>query len=418
MISTEIEKEKCILIGVITRQQSREQVDEYLEELAFLAETAGAVCVRCFTQTLDHPDSRTFVGTGKIEEIHGFVRDQEIDMIIFDDELAPSQLRNLERIFNEEEKKKVKILDRSNLILDIFASRARTSHARTQVELAQYEYLLPRLTRMWSHLERQKGGIGMRGPGEQEIETDRRIVRDRIALLKKQLEIIDKQKVTQRSNRGDMVRVALVGYTNVGKSTLMSMLSKSDVFAENKLFATLDTTVRKVVLNNLPFLLTDTVGFIRKLPHQLIESFKSTLDETRESDLLIHVVDISHPQFEDHYRVVNETLQEIGSGDKPTIVVFNKIDAFTYTPKPADDLSEATTINWSLDDWRKTWMARLEGQNVLFISAIRKDGMDQLRSILYKRVRNIHMERYPYTPTPYWDESQWEEAEDRASEKE
>lgn len=416
MISTEKPKENCILIGLITRQQSREQVDEYLAELAFLAETAGANCIKRFTQVLDHPDSRTFVGSGKIEEIKLYVHEKEVDMIIFDDELAPSQLRNLERIFNEEDKEKIKILDRSNLILDIFASRARTSHARTQVELAQYEYMLPRLTRMWSHLERQKGGIGMRGPGEQEIETDRRIVRDRISLLKKQLQIIDKQKATQRSNRGEMVRVALVGYTNVGKSTLMTRLSKSEVFAENKLFATLDTTVRKVVMNNLPFLLTDTVGFIRKLPHQLIESFKSTLDETRESDLLIHVVDISHPQFEDHFNVVNETLQEIGSGDKPMIIVFNKVDAFKYTPKAEDDLTEVTEENWSLEDWKKTWMARLEGQDVLFISAIRKDGMDLLRQILFKRVRNIHMERYPYTPTPYWDENQWQQADDEASE--
>jgi GTPase len=416
LISTEKPKENCILIGLITRQQSREQVDEYLSELAFLAETAGANCIKRFTQVLDHPDSRTFVGSGKIEEIKLYVQEKEVDMIIFDDELAPSQLRNLERMFNEEDKEKIKILDRSNLILDIFASRARTSHARTQVELAQYEYMLPRLTRMWSHLERQKGGIGMRGPGEQEIETDRRIVRDRISLLKKQLQIIDKQKATQRSNRGEMVRVALVGYTNVGKSTLMTRLSKSEVFAENKLFATLDTTVRKVVMNNLPFLLTDTVGFIRKLPHQLIESFKSTLDETRESDLLIHVVDISHPQFEDHFNVVNETLQEIGSGDKPMIVVFNKVDAFKYTPKADDDLTEVTEENWSLEDWKKTWMARLEGQDVLFISAIRKDGMELLRQILFKRVRNIHMERYPYTPTPYWDENQWQEADDQASE--
>jgi GTP-binding protein HflX len=416
LISTEIPKENCILIGIVTRQQSREQVDEYLAELAFLAETAGANCIKQFTQVLDHADSRTFVGSGKIEEIKSYVLEKEVDMIIFDDELAPSQLRNLEKIFNEDDKKKIKILDRNNLILDIFASRARTSNARTQVELAQYEYMLPRLTRMWSHLERQKGGIGMRGPGEQEIETDRRIVRDRISLLKKQLQIIDKQKSTQRSNRGEMVRVALVGYTNVGKSTLMTRLSKSEVFAENKLFATLDTTVRKVVMNNLPFLLTDTVGFIRKLPHQLIESFKSTLDETREADLLIHVVDISHPQFEDHFKVVNETLQEIGSGDKPMIIVFNKVDAFKYTPKAEDDLTEVTQENWSLDVWKKTWMARLEGQDVLFISAIRKDGMDLLRQILFKRVRNIHMERYPYTPTPYWDESQWQQSEDEAAE--
>ncbi|MFM7729417.1 MAG: GTPase HflX, partial [Flavobacteriales bacterium] len=328
-VSTEKKQETCILIGLVTRDQTREQLVEYLDELAFLAETANARCLKRFSQNLDRPDSRTFVGSGKLQEIMDFVREHKPDSIIFDDELAPSQLRNLETAFKELE---VKILDRNNLILDIFAARARTAHAKKQVELAQYEYLLPRLTRMWSHLEKQRGGIGMRGPGEQEIETDRRIVRDRIAFLKEQLREIDKQMATQRSNRGAMVRVALVGYTNVGKSTIMNMISKSDVFAENKLFATLDTTGRKVVLQNLPFLMTDTVGFIRKLPHQLIESFKSTLDETRESDLLVHVVDVAHPNFEEHFRVVNETLKEIGVSDKPMLVVFNKVDAYRYTP--------------------------------------------------------------------------------------
>jgi GTP-binding protein HflX len=329
-VSTSDEQETCILVGIVTKTQSRELLEEYLDELAFLAETANAKCLKRFTQNLERPDSRTFVGSGKLNEIKSFVQENKPSMIIFDDELAPSQLRNIEGEFKETG---VKILDRNNLILDIFASRARTAHAKKQVELAQYEYLLPRLTRMWSHLEKQRGGIGMRGPGEQEIETDRRIVRDRIAFLKEQLKEIDRQMATQRGNRGALVRVALVGYTNVGKSTLMNLLSKSDVFAENKLFATLDTTVRKVVVQNLPFLLTDTVGFIRKLPHQLIESFKSTLDETREADLLVHVVDISHPQFEDHFSVVNETLKEIGVGDKPMLVVFNKVDAFTFIKK-------------------------------------------------------------------------------------
>ncbi|MFY8137095.1 MAG: GTPase HflX, partial [Flavobacteriales bacterium] len=356
LFETAKKQETCVLVGIITKQQSRDLLEEYLDELAFLALTANAVCLKRFTQSLDHPDSRTFVGSGKLNEIKEYVEEHKPDMIIFDDELSPSQLRNLEKEFKD---KGVKVLDRNNLILDIFASRARTAHAKTQVELAQYEYMLPRLTRMWTHLEKQRGGIGMRGPGEQEIETDRRIVRDRIARLKEELKEIDKQKAIQRGNRGALVRVALVGYTNVGKSTIMNVLSKSDVFAENKLFATLDTTVRKVVLKNLPFLLSDTVGFIRKLPHQLIESFKSTLDETREADLLVHVVDISHPQFEDHFNVVNETLREIGSGDKPTIVVFNKIDAYQHVPKAEDDLTPATKENITLEELKKSWMAKM-----------------------------------------------------------
>ena len=393
MIDTAKKQETCILVGIVTKQQSRELLDEYLDELAFLALTANAVCLKRFTQNLDHPDSRTFVGSGKLNEIKAYVDEYKPDMIIFDDELAPSQIRNLEKEFKE---KGVKILDRNNLILDIFASRARTAHSKTQVELAQYQYMLPRLTRMWTHLEKQRGGIGMRGPGEQEIETDRRIVRDRIAKLKEDLKEIDKQKSIQRSNRGAMVRVALVGYTNVGKSTLMNVLSKSDVFAENKLFATLDTTVRKVVLKNLPFLLSDTVGFIRKLPHQLIESFKSTLDETREADLLVHVVDISHPQFEDHYNVVNTTLQEIGSGDKPTIIVFNKIDAYKHVEKDEDDLSPMTRENITLEELKKSWMAKIPDHDVIFISAIEKSNMEQFRDLLYERVREIHITRFPY----------------------
>jgi len=393
MIDTAKKQETCILVGIVTKQQSRELLDEYLDELAFLALTANAVCLKRFTQNLDHPDSRTFVGSGKLNEIKAYVDEYKPDMIIFDDELAPSQIRNLEKEFKE---KGVKILDRNNLILDIFASRARTAHSKTQVELAQYQYMLPRLTRMWTHLEKQRGGIGMRGPGEQEIETDRRIVRDRIAKLKEDLKEIDKQKSIQRSNRGAMVRVALVGYTNVGKSTLMNVLSKSDVFAENKLFATLDTTVRKVVLKNLPFLLSDTVGFIRKLPHQLIESFKSTLDETREADLLVHVVDISHPQFEDHFNVVNSTLQEIGSGDKPTIIVFNKIDAYKHVEKDEDDLSPMTRENITLEELKKSWMAKIPEHDVIFISAIEKSNMEQFRDLLYERVREIHITRFPY----------------------
>lgn len=393
LIETSAKQETCILVGLVTRQQSKEQLEEYLDELAFLAETANALCLKRFTQSLDHADSRTFVGSGKLAEIKAFVEEHKPSMIIFDDELAPSQLRNLEKEFKELE---VKILDRNNLILDIFAGRARTAHAKTQVELAQYEYMLPRLTRMWTHLEKQRGGIGMRGPGEQEIETDRRIVRDRISKLKKELQEIDRQKAIQRSNRGALVRVALVGYTNVGKSTLMNVLSKSDVFAENKLFATLDTTVRKVVLKNLPFLLSDTVGFIRKLPHQLIESFKSTLDETREADLLLHVVDIAHPQFEDHFNVVNTTLKEIGSGDKPVIIVFNKIDAYRHTPKAEDDLTPATKENITLPELKKTWMARLGERDVVFISAQERANLEEFRDLLYERVREIHITRFPY----------------------
>ncbi|MEY3598996.1 MAG: GTPase HflX [Bacteroidota bacterium] len=376
LTSTSKPQETCVLVGIITQSQNRALLEEYLDELAFLAETAHAHTLERFTQSMAHPDSRTFVGSGKIEEIKTYVHENDVDMVIFDDELAPSQLRNLEQIFNIEDKK-VKILDRNNLILDIFASRARTAHAKVQVELAQYQYLLPRLTRMWSHLERQKGGIGMRGPGEQEIETDRRIVRDRISFLKKELEVIDRQKKTQRSNRGNIPRVALVGYTNVGKSTLMNVLSKSDVFAENKLFATLDTTVRKIVLENHPFLLTDTVGFIRKLPHDLIESFKSTLDEVRESDILIHVVDLSHQQFEDHIRVVNDTLKDIQCGDKKMLLLFNKIDAF-HPEHDEASLEEPMSKEETMAYLKKTWMAKMQS-DVLFISAQNKINLEELR---------------------------------------
>ena len=360
-----------------------------MDELEFLADTAGAQVYKRFTQKLDQPNPRTFVGKGKLEEINTYAQENDIDTIIFDDELTPSQLKNLEKELDR------KIIDRTNLILDIFAQRAQTSYARTQVELAQYEYLLPRLTRMWTHLERQKGGIGLRGPGETEIETDRRIIRDRISLLKEKLKAIDKQMSTQRNNRGKLVRVALVGYTNVGKSSLMNILSKSDVFAENKLFATLDTTVRKVVIGNLPFLLTDTVGFIRKLPTQLVESFKSTLDEVREADLLIHVVDISHPSFEDHINSVNIILAEISSGDKPTIMVFNKIDNFSYEKKDEDDLTPITKRNYSLDDWKKTWMAKSKYPSV-FISALTKENYEELKKIIYNQVKEIHTQRFPY----------------------
>jgi GTP-binding protein HflX len=364
-------QETCVLVGIVNKRQNIDVLTEYLDELAFLATTADAFCVKRYWQSLDHPDNRTFVGSGKIEEIKIFVFENGVDMVIFDDELSPSQLRNLENLFNDDDHK-VKILDRNNLILDIFAARAQTAHAKVQVELAQYEYLLPRLTRMWTHLERQKGGIGMRGPGELQIETDRRIIRDRIAKLKEDLKIIDRQKTTQRGNRGAMVRVALVGYTNVGKSTIMNMMSKSEVLAENKLFATLDTTVRKVVVRNLPLLLTDTVGFIRKLPHQLIESFKSTLDEVREADLLVHIVDISHPQFEDHHKVVMETLQEIGAGDKPMILAFNKIDAYSFIEKEEDDLTPKTIENYSLEELEESWMSRMGSEDVVFMSAAKK----------------------------------------------
>lgn len=381
--------EKAILIGLITQHQDEEKLNEYMDELEFLTHTAGAEVYKRFTQKLDQPNSRTFVGRGKLEEINMYAKENEIDTIIFDDELTPSQLKNIEKELDR------KIIDRTNLILDIFAQRAETSYARTQVELAQYEYLLPRLTRMWTHLERQKGGIGLRGPGETEIETDRRIIRDRISLLKEKLKSIDKQMSTQRNNRGKLVRVAWVGYTNVGKSTLMNVLSKSDVFAENKLFATLDTTVRKVVIGNLPFLLTDTVGFIRKLPTQLVESFKSTLDEVRESDLLIHVVDISHPSFEDHIHSVNTILAEIGAADKPMIMVFNKIDNFSYERKDEDDLTPITKRNYSLEDWKKTWMAKSKYPSV-FISALTKENFEELKKIIYNQVKDIHMQRFPY----------------------
>ena len=387
LIPTEKPQETCVLVGLVSGRTRREQAEEYLDELAFLAETANAITRKTFVQSLDHPDVRTFIGSGKVQEIKEYVEEHDIDMLIFDDELSPTQLRNLEKEIPER-----KILDRPNLILDIFASRARPAHAKTQVELAQYQYLLPRLTNMWTHLSKQKGGIGMKGPGETEIETDRRIVRDRIAHLREELAAIDKQLVTQRGNRGALVRVALVGYTNVGKSTLMTLLSKSDVFAENKLFATLDTTVRKVVIGNLPFLLTDTVGFIRKLPHQLIESFKSTLDETRESDLLLHVVDISHPQFEDHIAVVEKTLGEIGSADKPTVLVFNKIDRLVEEPfgPTAEEQMEAIR-----ERFERT------GRAVAFISAHERTGLDPLRDLLYTQVRTIHEVRYPYNSFLY-----------------
>ena len=383
-------KEKAILIGLITPDLKAEQVYEYLDELSFLAKTAGARPVRNFTQKLKHPDNKTFLGKGKIEEVRKYVEEECIDIIIFDDDLTPSQIRNIEKIFLE-----CKILDRSNLILDIFASRAQTAQARTQVELAQYEYLLPRLTRMWTHLERQKGGIGMRGPGETQIETDRRIIKDKIALLKNKLDKIDKQSLTRRKGRADMIRVALVGYTNAGKSTLMNKLSKSEIFAENKLFATLDTTVRKVVIQNLPFLLSDTVGFIRKLPHQLVESFKSTLDEVRESDLLIHIVDISNPSFEDQIDIVNKTISEIGAENKPTILVFNKIDAYSFILKDEDDLTEFKKENRSLEYLKDTWMNNLEVDS-MFISALDKTNFNSLKDMLYDRIKDLHVKRYPY----------------------
>ncbi len=381
--------ERSVLVGLITRDQNEEKLNEYLEELEFLAFTAGASVEKKFTQKMTQPDPKTFVGSGKAEEIREYVKANEIGTVIFDDELSPSQLKNLERELE------VKIIDRTNLILDIFAQRAQTSYARTQVELAQYEYLLPRLTRMWTHLERQRGGIGMRGPGETEIETDRRIIRDRISLLKEKLKSIDKQMTTQRQNRGKMVRVALVGYTNVGKSTLMNSLSKSEVFAENKLFATLDTTVRKVVIGNLPFLLTDTVGFIRKLPTQLVESFKSTLDEVREADLLIHVVDISHESFEDHIDSVNQILMEINAHQKPMIMVFNKIDAFAYEQKSEDDLTPFTRKNISLEEWMKTWMAKSKHPTV-FVSALTKENFPEMKKLIYDEVHRIHISRFPY----------------------
>ncbi|RLD29061.1 MAG: GTPase HflX [Bacteroidetes bacterium] len=386
----EIEYEKVVLIGLITRLQDEEKSQEYLDELEFLAYTAGGEVVKRFTQKMEMPNPKTFIGTGKIEEVREFVDVNNIRTAIFDDELSPGQQRNIEKILE------CKIIDRTNLILDIFAQRAQTSYARTQVELAQYEYLLPRLTGMWTHLERQRGGIGMRGPGETEIETDRRIVRDRISLLKKKLVSIDKQMAVQRGNRGALVRVALVGYTNVGKSTLMNVISKSKVFAENKLFATLDTTVRKVVIGNLPFLLSDTVGFIRKLPTQLVESFKSTLDEVREADLLLHVVDISHPSFEHHIASVNSILEEIVGDEKPTLMVFNKIDAYVPDVISEDDLvTLKTKVHYTLEEWKQTWMNHENG-GAIFISALKKDNLNEFRKTLYQKVRKIHVTRFPY----------------------
>jgi GTPase len=392
MIETSVRKETAILIGVATRNQYDEQVREYLDELAFLVDTAGGLPVKKFIQKLDFPDPRTYVGKGKLEEISAYMQSHPADMIVFDDELTPSQIRNIDQVLN------CKILDRNNLILDIFARRAKTSHARAQVELAQCEYLLPRLTRMWTHLEKQRGGIGLRGPGEQEIETDRRILRYRISLLKKKLEEIDRQKATQRKNRRGMVRVSLVGYSNVGKSTIMNLLSKSSVFAEDKLFATLDTTVRKMVINELSFLISDTVGFIRKLPHTLVESFKSTLDEVREADLLVHIVDISHPGFEEQIDVVRQTLADIGASDKPTIMLFNKIDAYSFIQKEADDLSHETRQNLSLKDMENTWMARTNVPS-LFISATERTNIENLREVIYQEVRKIRIKRYPSMDT-------------------
>ena len=399
-IKTSQSSERTILVGLITPDVSETQAEEYLDELAFLSETAGAEPVARFLQRLDTPNPATFVGKGKLDEIAEYVSAHEVGLAIFDDELAPNQLRNIERQLG------IRILDRTSLILDIFATRAQTAHAKTQVEMAQYQYMLPRLTRLWTHLERQRGGnIGLRGPGETQLETDRRIILRKISQLKEQLKKIDKQKSVQRQNRGKMVRVALVGYTNVGKSTLMNVLAKSDIFAENKLFATLDTTVRKVVLGNLPFLLADTVGFIRKLPTQLVESFKSTLDEVRESDLILHVVDISHPEFEDQIAVVTETLREINAlGDKPQILVFNKIDAYQHIPKDPDDLTPATKLNRTREELEKSWMARL-GNDCTFISARTGEGMDELRRLLYERVKEIHIQRYPYNDFLYQDYS-------------
>jgi len=389
LFDTSIKPERAVLVGIIQPHETEELEREYLEELAFLVETAGGITEKTFVQKVNKPDRATFVGTGKLEEIQAYVQSEEIDIVVFDDELTPSQLRNIEREL------KVKILDRSNLILDIFARRAQTAQARTQVELAQLQYLLPRLTRMWTHLERQKGGIGMRGPGESQIETDRRIITNKIALLKEKLKLIDKQNATQRKNRGELVRAALVGYTNVGKSTIMNMVSKSDVFAENKLFATLDTTVRKVVIENLPFLLSDTVGFIRKLPHHLVECFKSTLDEVREADILIHVVDISHHGFEDQIRTVNETLKDLGAADKETITVFNKIDAYQPETDPDEERPPLT-----LAEFKNSWMAK-HNSPAIFISALNKENIEEFRSLLYEKVKAIHISRYPYDKLLY-----------------
>ena len=390
-----LDSEKVVLTGVINQGQNEEKSKEYLDELEFLTFTAGGEVIKRFTQKVDTPNPKTFIGTGKIEEVREFIEAHDIGSVIFDDELTPGQQKNIEKILE------CKILDRTTLILDIFAQRAQTSYARTQVELAQYQYLLPRLTGLWTHLERQRGGIGMRGPGETEIETDRRIVRDKIALLKKKITTIDKQMAVQRGNRGKMVRVAIIGYTNVGKSTLMNVISKSKVFAENKLFATLDTTVRKVVIKNIPFLLSDTVGFIRKLPTQLVESFKSTLDEVREADLLLHVVDISHPNFEEHIDSVNKILDEIKSADKPTLMVFNKIDGYTYETIDDDDLvTEKTKAHYTLTDWQKTWMSKLD-DNCLFISALTKENLDEFKDKVFEAVKKIHISRFPYNDFLY-----------------
>ncbi len=393
-VQTEIKEEKAVLVGVINQHQSPEEVDDYLKELAFLTETAGARPVQRFFQRIDNPNPRTYIGSGKLAEIEDYVKEHEVTIAIFDDELTASQFRNIEKILD------CRVIDRTNLILDIFARRAKTSHARTQVELAQYQYLLPRLTGLWTHLERQRGGIGLRGPGETEIETDRRIVRDKIAKLQQRLEKIDKQKATQRKNRGKMVRVSLVGYTNVGKSTIMNLLSKSDVFAEDKLFATLDTTVRKVVIGNLPFLLSDTVGFIRKLPHQLVESFKSTLDEVRESDILLHVVDISHPNFEEQINIVNQTLHELDVNDKQVYLVFNKIDLYNHVPKDEDDLTPVQKENISLEELKQTWMAR-NNDPCIFISAKERSNLQNFRELIYEKVKVIHRQRYPYNDFLY-----------------
>lgn len=385
----EIVAEKAVLLSVCTSNNTLERVMEYLEELAFLVDTAGGVPVKKFVQNLPYSDPKTYFGSGKLEEVHEYIKENDIDLAVFDDELSPSQIRNIEAVLQ------CKILDRTHLILDIFSKRAQTAHAKVQVELAQYQYLLPRLTGMWSHLQKQRGGIGMRGPGEKEIETDRRIIRDRISLLKKKLQDIDRQKLTQRSNREKFVRVALVGYTNVGKSTLMNLISKSEVFAENKLFATLDTTVRKVVIGNLPFLLSDTVGFIRKLPHTLVESFKSTLDEIRETDLLLHVVDISHPDFEEQIAIVNQTLEEIHAGNKPVITIFNKIDNYRWIEKDPDDLTPKQKCNITLDELKQTWMAKA-GTKTLFISAKTKENMDELKDVLYEEIKKLHIQIYPF----------------------
>ena len=397
-IITEAKSEEAVLVGLITKTQNEEQAKEYLDELDFLSRTAGVNPVKRFIQRLEQAHSVTFVGKGKLEEIRQYVEEQEIGLVIFDDELSPKQLRNIEQTL------KVKILDRTSLILDIFASRATTAYAKTQVELAQYRYMLPRLTRLWTHLERQRGGVGMRGPGETQLETDRRIIQDRIAHLKAELKVIDRQMSMQRKNRGKLVRVALVGYTNVGKSTLMNVLAKSEVFAENKLFATLDTTVRKVIVHNLPFLLSDTVGFIRKLPTELIESFKSTLDEVREADLLLHVVDIAQPNFEEHIDVVTSTLREISAGqEQPTILVFNKIDAFTFEERDEDDLGERTRRNISREELEQTWMAKLGEAGCIFISAKTGEGIEELKQLLYDRVKEIHVQRFPYNDFLFQD---------------